>query len=80
MGATTFVPETDAEKVARLRAAGRGPVRILSALGHPGYGVAFARQALARMDRYGLTAHEAVYGGRDAQRKVFLVTEREAGR
>ena len=51
--------------------------RKLSALGHPGYGEAHARQVLAAMDRYGMTAHEAIYGGREAQIKVF--EHRESG-
>ncbi len=74
----TFVPETDAEKIARLRAKGWGPTRILSGLGYPGFGVAFSRRAIDKIERYGLTAGEAVYGGVDAQRKIFLATE--AGR
>lgn len=64
--------ETAAEAVARLRAKGWGPARILSGLGHPGYGAAFARQALERIERFGMTAHEAVYGGRSAALKVEL--------
>lgn len=42
------------------------PERILSALGHPGYGRAFARRVLAIMADTGCSAHQAVYGRRVA--------------
>lgn len=38
------------------------PERILSALGHPGYGRAYARKVIAKMTAHGLDAHEAIYG------------------
>lgn len=76
--AQDLTPETPAETVARLRAKGWGPARILSGMGHPGYGAAFARKAIERMERYGLTTHEAVYGGVQAMTKVMLADE--AGR
>ena len=61
---------TDLQTVARLRAAGWKAGRILSAIGHPGYGQAFASQAIAQMEAYGLTAHEAIYGGMEASLKM----------
>ena len=36
--------------------------RLLSGLGHPGYGEAFAEAALRRMLETGESAHQAVYG------------------
>jgi hypothetical protein len=72
-GAVMAASETTSETVARLRAQGWSASRILSGLGHPGYGAAFARQAIERID---MTAHEAVYGGRSADRKVYEVTGR----
>jgi hypothetical protein len=69
--ATMATTESTTETIARLRADGWKAARILSGLGHPGYGEKFAAAALANIERYGLTAHEAVYGGREAQRKVW---------
>jgi hypothetical protein len=40
--------------------ASHGPAAILSAIGHPGYGAAFARSVLGRMERTGECAHMAV--------------------
>lgn len=37
-----------------------GPAAILSAIGHPGYGAAFSRKVLDRMERTGECAHMAV--------------------
>lgn len=73
-------PETTAETVARLRDRGWGPAKILSGLGHPNYGTAFARQAIENIERFGLTAHEAVYGGRSAMIRMdeVLRAERDA--
>jgi hypothetical protein len=75
-GAVMAASETTSETVARLRAQGWSASRILSGLGHPGYGAAFARQAIERIERFDMTAHEAVYGGRSADRKVYEVTGR----
>lgn len=62
--AATLAPETPAEELARIR--GRfptwGPARILSAMGHPGYGAKFAARALAAIERGGVSTHQAVYG------------------
>jgi hypothetical protein len=55
-------------------AEGKSARRLLAAAGHPGYGEAHARRALVRMAEFGLTAHEALYGGLAAARKM------EAGR
>jgi hypothetical protein len=68
--AMTTIPETDAQTAARLRMRGWTERRILSGLGHPGYGEDFAARALLRVERYGMTAGEAVYGGVEADRKV----------
>jgi hypothetical protein len=35
---------------------------ILEAIGHPGYGEAYAREVLAKMANLGINAHEAIYG------------------
>ena len=42
------------------------PERILSALGHPGYGRKFAGQVLGLMAETGCDAFQAVYGIRPA--------------
>ena len=42
------------------------PERILSALGHPGYGRAFSARVLAVMAATGCDAFQAVYGIRPA--------------
>lgn len=60
----SFTPETTTETIARLRAAGWSASKILSGIGHPGYGQAFARRVLARIEAGGVTAHQAVYGTR----------------
>lgn len=65
--------EPQLDTVARLRAAGWSASRILSGLGLPGFGQAFARKALANMEAYGLTAHEACFGGLSADRKIYIV-------
>jgi hypothetical protein len=80
MESTTLAPESDLDKVARLRAKGLTAGRILSALGYPGYGRAYAGLVLANMAEFGLTAHEAVFGGLEADRKIWLHNERKAGR
>lgn len=54
--------ETDAMKVERLLAAGWSAAKVLSGLGHPGYGQAFAKKALVAI-LAGASAHQAVYGG-----------------
>jgi hypothetical protein len=41
---------------------GWGPSRTLAALGHPGYGRAFAARVLATMAATGCSSHQAVYG------------------
>ncbi len=41
-------------------AAGKSASRILAAIGHPGYGEAFARRVLAHMAATGCSAHQAV--------------------
>lgn len=56
-------PETPAETVARLRAAGWSAARILSGLGHPGYSGKSAAKAVAAIEA-GVRPHEAVYGPR----------------
>lgn len=56
--------ETPQQTIRRLRAAGWSPARILSGLGHPGYGQAFARRVLARVEAGNVTVHTAVYGER----------------
>lgn len=43
-----------------------GPARVLSAMGHPGYGAAYSRRALALVAK-GFSTHEAVYGLRGGQ-------------
>jgi hypothetical protein len=63
--------ETTTTTIARLRGLGWSPAKILSGLGHPGYGQKFARQAIERMESFGLTPHEAIYGGREATVKVW---------
>ncbi len=45
------------------KAQGWGPSRTLSAIGHPGYGRAFAARVLAVMADTGCSAHQAIYGG-----------------
>lgn len=62
--AATLAPETPAEELARIRERFPkwGPARVLSAMGHPGYGTAFAREALARIERGNCSTHAAVYG------------------
>jgi hypothetical protein len=69
--------EAQVADIARLRDLGWGPARILSGIGHPGYGRGAAR-ILDRMLAFGLTAHEAIYGGQSAARKVFEVREAQA--
>lgn len=64
------ITETDIETAARLSARGWSAARILSGLGHPGYGQTYSRRVLALMVRYGLSAGEAIYGGIDAARKM----------
>ena len=56
--------ETQTQTIQRLRAAGWGPAKILSGLGHPGYGAKFAARVLARVEAGGVSAHQAVYGTR----------------
>ena len=58
--------ETPAQEVARIRATfpAWGPTRVLSAIGHPGYGAAFARRVLAEIERTGHTAHAVIRGDR----------------
>jgi hypothetical protein len=46
---TTLLPELPAETVARLRAKGWGPAKILSGMGYPGYGAKFAARVLDRV-------------------------------
>lgn len=70
----TLAPETDAEKVRRIETQFPtwGSSRILSALGHPGYGKGYATLVLDAVRVYepvGVTAHDAIYGGSDALRK-----------
>lgn len=47
----------------------------LSALGHPGYGEAFARRVLATMERYGVSAHAAIFGGEEMRLAKFEAQE-----
>lgn len=60
----TLAPETPAEELARIR--GRfprwGAARVLSAMGHPGYGEAFAAEVLEHVAQGGVSVHQAVYG------------------
>jgi|GraSoiStandDraft_46_1057282.scaffolds.fasta_scaffold39790_2 hypothetical protein len=60
---TTLTPETQTETIARLRAAGWGPAKILAGLGHPGYGAAYARRVLASIEANGWSAHHVIYNG-----------------
>lgn len=79
MAASTITPETDAERIARLKALGRGPVRILAACGYPGYGRQFAADVVARVEAYahvGLTIGDVIYGGVDGLRKVEAAASR----
>lgn len=46
---------------------------ILSAIGHPGYGEGFAKDVILSMARYGMSSHEAIYGGVSAGRKIYEV-------
>lgn len=59
-----LAPETPAQELARIR--GKfptwGPARILSAMGHPGYGAKFAGEALALIETGRYSTHQAVYG------------------
>jgi len=50
----------------------------LAALGLPGFGEAKARRAFALMERYGVSPHAAVFGGRELQLAIFEA--QEAGR
>lgn len=65
--------ERDAADVARLRGLGWSSTRIMSGLGIPGFGAAYCRRAIARMEEFGLTAHEAVFGGLSAERQIEAV-------
>lgn len=72
MDTLLLAPETDAEKARRLAGLGWGPSRILSGLGHPGYGRGFATLILDTVrthEHVGLTVHDAIYGGVEALRK-----------
>lgn len=69
---TNLDPETPADEIRRLQARGLSPVRILTAMGHPGYGRRFAAERIAIVLRYehvGYTMHDAIYGGIGAERK-----------
>lgn len=73
---STLTTETDVQTAARLRSAGWSASRILSGLGLPGFGQAHGTRVLVHMEAYGLTAHEAVYGGLSADRKIYEVKAR----
>ncbi len=60
----SFVPETTVQTIARLRAAGWSPAKILAGIGHPGYGSEFSARVLAKIEAGGVSAHTAVYGTR----------------
>jgi hypothetical protein len=75
-GKEATMAETTTQTIARLRANGWTARRILSGLGHPGYGEKFAVAALAKCERYDMTAHEAVYGGLTADRKRYAIDGR----
>lgn len=69
----SLATETPADEVRRLQAKGWTPSRVLSAIGHPGYGAAFARRVIGAVlthETVGLTVHEAIYGGLSAARKM----------
>jgi hypothetical protein len=59
---TVAMSAADAHAIAYAASKGWGPSRTLSALGHPGYGRAFAARVLAQMAATGCSAHQAVYG------------------
>jgi hypothetical protein len=80
MQSSNLAPESDLDKVARLRTKGLTAGRILSALGYPGFGRLFAEQVISNMAEFDLDAHEAVFGGIEADRKIWLHNERKAGR
>lgn len=67
-----MAPESSVQTILRLRAQGWKPARILSGLGHPGYGAAFAARVLARIEAGGVSAHQAVYGELDLQTAKLL--------
>jgi hypothetical protein len=58
---TVAMSAANAHALAYAASKGWGPARTLSALGHPGYGRAFAAEALERIAA-GAGTHEAVYG------------------
>lgn len=67
MAPTTTTPaatETAQQELRRIQAKFPkwGPAKVLDAMGHPGYGAAFARKALARIADGGCSTHQAVYG------------------
>ncbi|MFH2072757.1 MAG: hypothetical protein ABIJ75_07910 [Actinomycetota bacterium] len=60
---TTTTTETPAETIIRLRGLGWDDERILSGLGHPGYGAEYASRVVARVLAVDPeTVHEAIYG------------------
>jgi hypothetical protein len=58
----SITAELPAATIARLQAKGWGPVRILSALGHPGYGAKFARRAVALIAEGNVSPYIAISG------------------
>jgi hypothetical protein len=61
---TVAMSTANAHALAYAASKGWGPGRTLSAIGHPGYGRAFAARVLADMAATGCSAHQAIYGRR----------------
>jgi len=49
--------------VEELLGKGWKPEKVMAALGHPGYSRRESLIAFVRMERFGMTSHEAIYGG-----------------
>jgi hypothetical protein len=71
----TIAPETNAETIVRLRAAGWSERRILSVLGLPGFGEAHARRANNTVIELGVSPHAAVLGGPHGAREIAIARE-----
>lgn len=57
---TVAMSAADAHAIAYAQGKGWSASRTLAAIGHPGYGNAFAARALAAMTATGCSAHQAI--------------------